>query len=153
MSRLLVHHKTCVLVCDGSRALFYLNIGDAQAIQLKTIKTLHEPHAATRDLGTDRPGRSFDAMDGSRSAMEQSDLHAAAEAKFLEGVVGELAALVHDSEASAVIVVAPPRAMGVLRPRLTANVRRLLQAELVKDLVKVPTPGVEEYLQAQGELR
>lgn len=153
MSRLLVHHKTCVLVCDGSRALFYLNIGDAQAIQLKTIKTLHEPHVATRDLGAERPGRSINSMDGSRSAVEQTDLHAAAEAKFLEGVAEQLGAFVHESEATAVIIVAPPRAMGVLRPRLTANVRRMLQAELVKDLVRMPTPDVEQYLQAQGELR
>lgn len=92
-------------------------------------------------------------MDGSRSAVEQTDLHAAAEAKFLEGVAEQLGAFVHESEATAVIIVAPPRAMGVLRPRLTANVRRMLQAELVKDLVRMPTPDVEQYLQAQGELR
>lgn len=153
MNRLLVHNGTCVLVCDGSIALFHVNVGDAQAISLRTIKTLHEPHPATRDLGTDRPGRSVDAMGGSRSSVAQTDFHDAAEVTFLRNVCDTLDEIVRDKQAKAVIVIAPPRALGVLRVHLSSEVRRVLQAEFDKDLVKMPTPKVEEYLQAKGMLR
>lgn len=153
VSRLLIHNKAQILVCDGSKALFYVNAGDAQTISLKVTKTLTEEHPPTRDLGADKPGRSFDSASGSRSAVQQTDWHDLAEAAFLRQVAQTLDVLVRADEVKEVVIVAPPRALGMLREHLSDGVRRVLKAELARDLVRMPTPKVEAFLQSEGELR
>ena len=44
------------------------------------------------------------------------------------------------------IVVAPPRALGVLRQAYTASVRGAVRDEIDKDLVKVPVYEIEKRL-------
>jgi protein required for attachment to host cells len=51
------------------------------------------------------------------------------------------------------VVVAPPRALGILREHLADDVRSVMKAEFSRDLVRLPTPKVEAFLQAEGELR
>jgi len=153
MTRLLIHNKAWVLVCDGSKALFYVNVGDAQAISLQVAEILVEDHASTRDLGTDKPGRNFDSASSSRSAVHQTDWHDLAEAAFLRRVAQTLDASVNAGEVKEVIIVAPPRTLGMLRGHLSDVVRRVLKAEIARDLVKTPTPKLEAFLQAEGELR
>ena len=153
MTRLLIHHKAQVLVCDGSKALFYVNVGDAQAISLQVGKTLVEDHPPTRDLGTDKPGRSFDSAGASRSAVQQTDWHDLAEAAFLRRVAQTLDASVRVDEVKELVIVAPPRALGMLREQLSESVRGVLKAEIARDLVKMPRPKVEAFLQSESELR
>lgn len=47
------------MACDGSKALLFQNVGDAQAIKLKATEVIVEPHPPARELGTDRPGRAY----------------------------------------------------------------------------------------------
>jgi len=153
MARLKLHNKSCVLVCDGSKALFYINVGDAQAISLQVIKEMVDHHPPTRELGTDKPGRSFYSMGGSRSSMQETDWHDTAEMQFLRQVAGAFGEVVRGSGTKQAVVIAPPRALGVLREHLADDVRSVVKAEYSRDLVKVPTPKVEAFLQAEGELR
>ena len=78
MTRVTMPGKSLILVCDGSKAVFYENTGSAAALALEAVETLEERHPPTRDLGSDRPGRTVDATDGSRSAVREVDLHRAA---------------------------------------------------------------------------
>lgn len=152
MSRLLLHNKAYVLVCDGSKALFYANVGDAQAISLEVVKTLVDHHPPTRELGTDRPGRSFESMSSSRSAVRQTDWHEAAEATFLRQAAEAFDEIVRTEHLRQAVVIAPARALGILRTHLSEEVRRILSAELARDLVKLPKDKLEAFLQSEGEL-
>lgn len=150
MTYLTVPANSLILVCDGSKALFYKNTGSALAIALEAISTLKEHHPPTRELGEDRPGRAVDSMDASRSAMEETDWHQVAEERFLQSVAIHLNEVVASHRPSGLILIAPPRALGVLRHRLTDAVKQIEKAELAKDLVKTPKPKLEEYLQSLG---
>ena len=76
-------NRSLILVCDGAKALLFENAGDAQAINLKALDVVVEPHKPTRMMGSDRPTRVYDSMDGSRSGTEQTDWHDKAETDFL----------------------------------------------------------------------
>ncbi|WIY54058.1 host attachment protein [Devosia sp. YIM 151766] len=47
-----------------------------------------------------------------------------------------------------VIIVAPPRALGVLRPLLGTSTRNVLKAELTSDLVRHKVSEIERHLAA-----
>ena len=153
MDRVTFPSESWILICDGSKALLFRNAGDERALNLKAEHVLLEPHLPTHELGTDRPGRAYDAMDGSRSAMEETDWHREAEAKFLQELAKKLDVVVRERKVRHLAIVASPKALGVLRDQLTPSVRAVVSAELAKDLVKLPTPEIERHLSAMGELK
>lgn len=140
--------KSLILVCDGAKALLFENAGDAQAIQLKALDVSVEPHPPTRMMGADRPTRVYDSMDGSRSGTEQTNWHDEAESAFLARVAKVLDRAVSELKPPHVAVVAPPRALGILRQEMAEATRAALSAEIGKDLVKHPVPEIESQLAA-----
>ena len=49
-------------------------------------------------------------------------------------------------ETKALIVVAPPRALGVLRKEFSAHVAKATKAEIEKDYVKMPVDEIARHL-------
>jgi protein required for attachment to host cells len=141
------------LICDGSKALMFRNAGDEQAINLKAVEVRTEPHGQSRDIGTDRPGRGANSATGKRTALGENDLHDEAETAFIKETARGFDALVRADKARAVAIIAPPRALGVLRDALDAKTRGVTRMELAKDWVRLPTPDIEANLQALGELK
>lgn len=150
MSRFDIGHKSWVIVCDGAKALFLRNDGDAELVNLTVVDHQSQPDEATRDLGSDRPGRVHQSEGAERSAMGDTDWHAAAEADFLKTVAETVKTRVATQEIKAMILVAPPKALGILRPELSSLPDGVLRAELDKDLVKLSVPEIEKHLAALG---
>ncbi len=59
MNKLALPHDAVVFVGDGRKALFLRNAGDAKFPNLVTERVFAEDNPATRDQGSDKPGRSF----------------------------------------------------------------------------------------------
>jgi protein required for attachment to host cells len=135
-----------VVVCDGRKALILENEGDAMFPNLRTKETHEHEDAKTSDQGTDRPGRVYDATSSGRSSVEQTDWHAQAETEFLQGIARRLDEAVSKDGAHSLIMVAPPRALGVLRPAYSQAVQNALTAEIAKDLVNMPIYEIEKLL-------
>ncbi len=135
-----------VVVCDGAKALVLENVGDEKFPNLKTKEVFEQEDPRTHEQGTDAPGRSVNSVDARRSAMEQTDWHDQAEHRFLQNLAGHLDAAVNSGQAKSLIVVAPPRALGVLRKAYSHNLRSALRAEIDKDLVKLPVHQIEQHL-------
>jgi protein required for attachment to host cells len=152
MTRLIIPARGWILVCDGSKALLFQNEGDGLAIDLDLRYSKTAPDVPTRDIGTDRPGRSFSSVGGRRSAVENPDLHDLAEQKFLGELVGELDNILVAQKAEFLVIAAPARAMGLLRPGLGKAARDILKAEITKDLCRMPVAEIEAYLQAMREM-
>ena len=147
MSELLIQHGEWVVVCDGAKALVLENAGDAKFPNLKTIKVFEQKDLATHELGAEPPGRAFSpAGHGSRGTIEQTDWHDQAERTFLAHLVQQLAAALAAGKTKSLIVVAPPRALGMLRSVYSHAVRGAVRAELDKDLVKHPVGEIEKHL-------
>ncbi len=55
----IIPRNSLILVGDGQKALFLRNRGSAQRIDLVVERILEQENPATREQGTDRPGRSI----------------------------------------------------------------------------------------------
>ncbi len=148
MSKLKIAQGEWVVVCDGKKALVFENIGDEKFLNLKTREVLDHPDLKTQELGTDAPGRSFSSVGHGRSAVEQTDRHDQEEQRFLRRLALHLDAEVNAGRAKGLFIVAPPRALGMLRPEYSHNLRRALRAEIDKDFVKLPVHEIEKHLAA-----
>ena len=148
MQKLKIRQGDWVVVCDGKKALVLENVGDEKFLNLKTREVREHADPKTHELGTDEPGRAFSSVGSGRSAVEQTDWHVQEENRFLQKLAGHLEAAVNAGEAKSLIVVAPPRALGVLRQAYSHNLRAAVRAEIDKDLVKLPVHEIEKHLAA-----
>ena len=148
MQKLKIRQGDWVVVCDGKKALVLENAGDEKFLNLKTREVYEQPDLKTRELGTDAPGRAFNSVGAGRSALEPTDWHAQEEDRFLCKLADRLDAAVNAGQAQALILIAPPRALGVLRPAYSHALKGAVRAEVDKDLVKQPVAEIEKRLTA-----
>jgi protein required for attachment to host cells len=148
MTALRIRSGDWVVVCDGAKALILQNDGDAISPNLKTMEVHQQADPKTSELGTDAPGRSSGSVGSRRSAMEQTDWHDQAEHQFLTELAKRLDAALAAGETTSLIVVAPPRALGILRQSYSTRVRNAVRAEIDKDYVRMPVHEIEKHLAA-----
>jgi protein required for attachment to host cells len=149
MDKLKIEAGEWVVVCDGRKALILENAGDQAFPNLKTREVREHDDPPTHELGTGAPGRTYSAaVTGStkRSAMEQTDWHDLAERAFLQGLARRLDAAINRGEMPAFYLVAPARALGVLRKEFSAAVNKKLRGEIERDYVKIPVAEIEKRL-------
>jgi protein required for attachment to host cells len=147
MSKLSLPHDAFVFVGDGRKALFLRNAGDAKFPNLVTEQVFADVNPATRDQGSDKPGRSVaSAHSTQRSAVEPTDWHEIEEHRFVQRVSAALEALVRRLSSPALVLVAPPRALADLRQALHGDVKARLIGEIDKDLTKHPVWEIERLV-------
>jgi len=134
-----------VIVCDGRKALLFENIGNGAQVNLKLLEKRERSDAMTADMGTDAPGRVHSSVGSARSSVEQTDWHEREEQKFLR----ETTQIVEDNFVPGakhrLVVVAPPRAMAILRNAWSKRLRESIMAEINKDLAAAPMPSIESH--------
>jgi protein required for attachment to host cells len=148
MAILKIRSGDWVVVCDGAKALILENVGDGMHPNLKTREVREHPDAKTHELGTDAPGRAFGSVGHGRSAYEQTDWHGQEEQRFLTELASRLDAAVTKGETKSIVLVAPPRALGVLRQAYTNGLRAAIKAEIDKDYVRMPVYEIEKKFAA-----
>ena len=148
MKHLSIKRGEWVVVCDGAKALILENVGEPEAPNLKTREVHKQPDRPTHEQGTDEPGRTQSSVGKARSAVEQTDWHQRAEDAFLKDLAKKLDRAVTTGATKAIIIAAPPRALGVLREAFTPALRKAIRAEIDKDLVKMPVDEIEKHLAA-----
>lgn len=146
MARLKIAPGEWIVVCDGAKALVLENAGDDKFPNLTTRESFEEKHPATHEQGTDAPGRASAPVGAARSAVGQTDWHDQSERRFLDQLMMHLDAEVTAGRLKALTVVAPPRALGVIRHAYTQRLRSVLREEIDKDLVKMPIHEIEKHL-------
>lgn len=147
MNKMKLDKGDWLVVCDGRKALILENTGDKMFPNLHTKEVREHEDASTRSQGTDGPGK-VQYSTGARSSMEQTDWHDESERAFLKALADRLDTAVTSGETTAVTMVASPRALGIIRADYSAALRKALQAELDKDLIKLPVYEIEKQLLA-----
>lgn len=140
---------TWMLVADGRRARVL--------VERRRGANLEEPPDWAMEIGPDdlydpqdRPPRSFDRVGAGRHAMDKGrSLHEQEEEKFLRRVADRLSDAERHSQFDHLVIVAPPRALGLLRGLLSDNAKARVRADLPKDLLEEPALKLRERL---GEL-
>jgi protein required for attachment to host cells len=146
MSALLIRKGEWVVVCDGAKALVLNNIGDTKFPNLKTVEVFEQKDLPTHDLGAGPPGRAFSPAGHGRSAVAQTDWHDQSEHAFLSQLAKHLDAAIAAGKTKSIIVVASPRALGMLRPAYSHALKGAVRAEIDEDLVKMPVHEIEKQL-------
>jgi protein required for attachment to host cells len=146
MTALLIRHGEWVVVCDGAKALVLENAGDIRAPNLKTVQVFEQKDLATHLIGTDAPGRTSNSVGSARSAVEQTDWHDQAERAFLTQLAQHLEEALSSGRTKSLIIVASPRALGMIRPSYSHAVKGAVRAEVDKDLVKMPVHEIAKRL-------
>ena len=143
-----IHPETRVLVCDGRKALFIRNTGPVGKPVFEVEQEMHDKGSShTADLGADEPGRMGSAF-GPRSSMEGVDWHGAAEDAFVRRAVEAFTALCDANEVREVVLVAPPRALAVVRKAASKSLHDRVVGEIDKDLTKHPVHEIAKIVSA-----
>jgi protein required for attachment to host cells len=153
MDKTAIRKGDWVVACDGKKALIFENIGDEKFLNLCTKATFEHPDAATRDQGASPPGRTFQSTGHRRSAVGQTDWHDEAERAFLRELAEYLNSAIESGQARALTVIAPPRALGMIRPEYSPALRSAIVREIGKDLVRRPVHQIELLMKSGARLR
>ena len=146
MSGLQIAAGEWIIVCDGAKALILENQGDQKFPNFITREARAQDNPPTAAQGAQAPGRVHQSNGSARSSVEQTDWHDEAEKAFLAKLASDLNAAVESGDCKALTIVAPPRALGVLRPHYSAGLRAALHHEVGKDYVSRPRYQIEKLL-------
>ncbi|MGB5694250.1 MAG: host attachment protein [Polyangiales bacterium] len=144
--------KTWIVVAHQAGARVFEHLGPGKGLEL--LQTLEHPKGRERDrdADSDRPGRSFrkNSGDPRRAAMSRSESpHERAIADFAR----TLAHTLHDArvknEYRHLVLIAPPRFLGLLRSSLDGPTSQLIVGSLDKDLA---SSGEAELLEHLNEI-
>jgi len=144
--------NTLVLVADDRKALFLRNEGDARQIDLRTTSHQEREDRKDSDIKTDASGQS-PAPAGTGlpgGTMGEPDFHQQEEDRFARGLAEKINAMALASKFDALVVVAPARTMGELRPLWHKEVTARLVGEHVKEMTDRPIADIEALLTGQA---
>lgn len=139
---------TLVLVADGRKALFLRNRGDDREIDLRT--TAHQERDDRKDseiktapagqspapAGTGLPG----------GTMGEPDFHQQEEDRFARDLAEKVNSMALAGKIAALIVIAPARTMGELRPLWHKETSARIISEHVKEMTDRPISDIEALL-------
>ncbi len=140
---------TWILIANGARARLFSNDGPGHGVTLVSDEVLVGVNLPSREIMSDRPGRTFDSVGAGRHAKEpRTDPREIEKRSFTH----ELAAMLDDGlkqgKFERLVLVAPPGELGFLRAELSPAVRKRVSAELNKDLTRMAPSEIPDHLGA-----
>ncbi|QIK77620.1 host attachment protein [Sphingomonas piscis] len=142
-------NNALVLVVDGRKMLFFRNHGDANQIDLRTESHDERQDRKDRDIKTDAPGTAAAGATGAdthRPAYSETDFHQQEEDLWVKDAAEELKKRALRNDYDALAIVAPPKALGVLRKELHKEVERRIVCTINKEMSGRPIPDIEQLL-------
>jgi protein required for attachment to host cells len=139
-------HNALVLVADGRKMLFFRNHGDENQIDLRTEAHDARKDRKDREIRTDAPGTVKQSAGYGRSTYEEADFQQQEEDRWIKDAADELKARVLRNDFEALAIVAPPKALGVLKKCLHKEVARRIVCTVNKEMSGRPVPDIEALL-------
>lgn len=143
-------HRALVLVADGAKLLFLRNHGDQNQIDLRTESHDARHGRKDREIKTDAPGTSKQSFGYGAPALDEPDYHHQEEDRWVKEAAEELKKRALRNDFDALAVIAPPKALGVLRKELHKEVERRIVLTINKAMTDRPIPDIEELLVGEG---
>jgi protein required for attachment to host cells len=143
-------NQALVLVADGRKMLFFRNHGDENQIDLRTEAHDQREDHKDRELKTDAPGTQSPRVGIGRDTMAETDFHQQEEDVWIKDAADELKKRALRNDFDALAIIAPPKALGVLRKELHKEVERRVVLTLNKEMTDRPIPDIEELLVGEG---
>ncbi|MGH6939755.1 host attachment protein [Hypericibacter sp.] len=138
---------TWVLVADGKSASILSYNGPGHRLTLVPGMTFKTELHASRDLGTDKPGRVQESGYSAHHSVETPDYHRIEKTVFAQHLAHRLDAAIESGECKRLVLVAPPQTLGELRMALTPKAREHVIGEVHKDLTHLGPQDVATHLE------
>ena len=142
-------HDALVLVADGRKMLFFRNHGDENQIDLRTEAHDQRKDQKDREIKSDAPGTVKQSAGYGRSTYEETDFQQQEEDRWLKDAADELKARVLRNDFEALAIVAPPKALGVLKKCLHKEVTKRIVCTVNKEMSGRPIPDIEALLTSE----
>ncbi|HEY6662167.1 MAG TPA: host attachment family protein [Sphingomicrobium sp.] len=139
-------HNALVLVADGRKTLFFRNRGDENQIDLRTEAHDARTDRKNGDLRTDAPGTTQQSFGYGHSTYEETDFQQQEEDRWIKDAADELKARALRNDFDALAIIAPPKALGVLKKCLHKEVEKRLVCTVNKEMSGRPVPEIEALL-------
>lgn len=141
--------NTWILVAHHAGARVFESRGPGKGIDL--VETIEHPEGRMRDrdIDSDRPGRSFrkDSGDPRRAAMSRKEgPHDRAVSNFARALTDKLQQARMENQYERLVLVAPPRLLGLLRSSLDGPTAQLVVGSIDKDLASSKETELIEHL-------
>lgn len=135
-----------VVIADGEKALFLVNDGDDQDMNLNVLRKETQDNPAARDWATDRPGRFNDGPGTQRSAMDETDWHQLEKERFAGELAARLYKYAHAGRFQTLAIFASRVVLSELRKELHSEVADTVVLEVPKVLTNHPMDEIETIL-------
>jgi len=139
-------NNALVLVADGTKILFLRNHGDENQIDLRTEAHDQREDRKDREIKTDAPGTTKQSAGYGRSTYEEPDFQQQEEDRWIKDAADDLKARVLRNDFDALAIVAPPKALGILKKSLHKEVEKRIICTVNKEMSGRPIPDIEALL-------
>lgn len=149
---------TWILIADGAKARVLEHDSREGTLALTSPGEFFGSTAQSKDIASDRPGRSFDSAGRGqpadvgtghhRHAMEpRTDPQRHAEFAFARDLARHLEHAAAEHRYRHLVLVAAPKTLGDLRQILPDTVKKMIVAEVDKDLTNIPERDLPKHLE------
>ena len=144
-------NNALVLVTDGRKTLFFRNQGDQNQIDLRTEAFDEREDLPNSELKTDAAGSNGQSGGFGRPAYEETDFHQQEEDRWAEAAAEAVNKRVLRNNFDQLVIIAPPKTLGLIRKKLHKEAERRLVCEIPKEMTGRPIPDIEALI--VGETR
>ena len=145
-----IPNNALVLVVDGRKMLFFRNQGDQNQIDLRTEAHDERDDANfDRELKTDAQGSASTSAGFGRDSMEETDFKQQEEDNWVKEAAEKLRKRALRNDFDHLCIVAPPKALGVLRKALHKEVEKRVVCTINKEMSGRPIPDIEALITAE----
>jgi len=139
---------TRVLVAHDAGARTFENRGPGKGlVQLGEVQ-FEDGRRKEREIDTDRQGRGFGGGPGGHAHEPAQSAHEHAIENFARELAKDLGHDLRQGGYAQLVLIAPPRFLGVLRGELDTLVARAVVGTVAKDLPRATIPELCKYLEA-----
>lgn len=141
-----IANNALVLVTDGRKTLFFRNHGDENQIDLRTENFDERVDAPNRELKSDAAGSSKQSFGYGRPALGETDFHQQEEDRWAHAAAEAVNERVLKNNFDQLVVIAPPKTLGLIRKKLHKEAERRLLCEIPKEMTGRPIPDIEALI-------
>jgi protein required for attachment to host cells len=139
-------NNALVLVADGRKMLLFRNHGDENQIDLRTETHDARKDRKDRDIKTDAPGTNQQSFGYGHSTYEETDFHQLEEDRWIKDAADELKKRALRNDFDALAIVAPPKALGVIKRYLHKEVTKRTVSTINKEMSGRTISDIEALL-------
>lgn len=138
---------TWILIADSAKARLIEQDPDAREFKALSSEAFEGERGTSKEIASDRPGRTFDSGGQGRHAMEpSSDPQRHAKFAFARDLARHLDEADTHQRFDRLILIAAPQTLGDLRSMLPDRVQAKVVREIDKDLTSIPLQHLAKHL-------